>query len=112
MSCELSAKLSSNCSTEIYLISKTPFVLVLFVGEEGTNPRPSPTEDGDCEGDLNFITWMDELGIVNGPECGVELDQLVFTEQLLLLFFIHNQAFFGQGISGPLMKYCLAMGTI
>jgi len=56
MSCELSVKLPSNCFTEIYLILKTPFVLVLFVGEEGTNPRPSSTEDGDCERDLNFIT--------------------------------------------------------
>ena len=87
MSCELSVKLPSNCSTEIYLISKTPFVLVLLVREEGTDPCSSPTGDGDCEGNLNFITWMDELSIVNGPERGVELDQLIFTEQLLLLFF-------------------------
>jgi len=55
---------------------------------------------------------MDELGIVDGPERGVELNQLIFTEKLLLLFFIHNQAFFGQDIPGPLMKYCLAIGTI
>lgn len=106
MSCELSAKLPLNYSTEIYLISKTSFVSVLFVKEEGINPCLSPTEDDDCEGNLNFITWMDELSIVDGPERGVELDQLVFAEQLLLLFLIHNQAFFGLGIPGPLMKYC------
>jgi len=111
ISCRQSAKLPSNRSTEIYLISKTPFVLVLFVGEEGTDPRPSPTKDGDCEGDLSFIPWMDELGIVDGPKRGVELNQLIFAEQLLLLFLIHNQAIFGQGIPGPLMKFCLATGT-
>ena len=106
-----SAKLASNPSTEIYLVSQTPFVLVLFVGEEGTYPRPSPTENGDCEGNLSFITWMDEVGIVDSPERGAELNQLPFAEQLLLLFLIHNQAFFGQSVSGPLMILCLATGT-
>ncbi len=111
ISCKLSARLPPNYFTEIYLISKIPFVLVLFVGEEGTDSRSSPTKDGDCEEDLSFIMWMDELGIVDGPECGVELNQLVFPEQLLLLFLIHNQSFFGQDIPGPLVKFCSATGV-
>lgn len=73
-------------------------------------PRSSPTKDGDCKGDLSFVTWMGGLGITDGPEHGVELNQLVFAEQLLRLFLIHNRAFFGQGIPCPLMKFCLATG--
>lgn len=69
-----SAKFSSNRPLEIYPVSKTAFVFVLLIREEGADPRSSPTEDGDCEGNLSFITWMGELGIVDGLEGNVELD--------------------------------------
>ena len=75
-----SAKLSLNRSAEIYLVPKAALVLVLFVGEECTYPRPSPTEYGDCKGNLSFVTWMDELGIVDGPERSAKLNQLFFAE--------------------------------
>lgn len=80
ISCKQSAKFTPNRPLEVYLVSKTAFVFVLLVGEEGADPCSGPTEDGDCEGNLSFITWMGELGIVDGPERNVELDQFLFTK--------------------------------
>ena len=88
-------KLSSNHSTETYPVSKTPFFFVVLVGEESADPCPSPTEDGDCEGNLSFVTWMDELRIVDGPERSIKLEQLLFTKKLLLLLLVNDQAFLG-----------------
>lgn len=112
ISCKRSVKLSPNHSTETYPVSKTPFVFVVLVGEEGADPCSSPTEDGDCEGNLSFVTWMGELCIVDGPECNIKLDQLLFTKKLLLLLLVHDQAFLGQRISCPLMDSCLARETL
>lgn len=112
ISCKRSVKLSPNHSTETYSVSKTPFVFVVLVGEEGADPCSSPTEDGDCEGNLSFVTWMGELRIVDGPECNIKLDQLLFTKKLLLLLLVHDQAFLGQRISCPLMDSCLARETL
>ena len=39
---------------------------------------------------------MDEGIIIDGPERGVELSQLLLTKQVLGLFLIHNQALFGK----------------
>ena len=36
--------------------------------------------------------WMGELRIVDGPEGNIKLDQLLFTQELLLLFLVHDQA--------------------
>ena len=100
-----STKFSPNYPLESYPISKTAFVFILLIGEEGANPRFNLTEDGDCEGDLGFITWIGELGVVDSPERSVELNQLLFTKQLLLFFLLHHQTFFSQGIPYPLIKF-------
>lgn len=55
---------------------------------------------------------MGELGVVDSPECIGKLNQLLFPEQVLRLFLVHDQAFFGQGIPGPLKKFCLALRTL
>ncbi len=80
ISCEPSANLPSNPSRETYPVPKTPFVFVLLLREEGTDSGSCPAEDSDCEGDLNFVAWMSELGVVDSPECIGELDQLLFPE--------------------------------
>ena len=79
-------------STETYPVSKTLFVFVLLAGEKGADSRSSLKEDGDCERNLSFIMWMGELRIVDGPEGNIKLDQLLFTQELLLLFLVHDQA--------------------
>ena len=68
ISCKQSTKFPLNRPLESYPISKTAFVIVLLIGEEGADPRFSPTEDGDCEEDLGFITWIGELGVVDDSE--------------------------------------------
>ena len=55
---------------------------------------------------------MDELGVINSPECIGELNQLRFTEQVLRLFLVHDQAFFGQGIPSPLIEFRSAFGNV
>ena len=64
----------------IYPVLKTLLAIVLLVKEESADPRPSPTEDGNDKRILNFITWINEMIIVNGPESFSELDQLLLTE--------------------------------
>ena len=101
-----------NRSRENYPVPKAPLIFILLLREEGADSCSCPAEDGDCEGNLYFIAWMDELGVVDSPEYSGELNQLLFTEQMLRLFLVHDQAFFGQGISGPLMKFVKALGTL
>ena len=57
-----------------------PFGIILFVRGKGADPRPSPTEDRDNKGNLDFVAWMDEMIIVNGPEGSGKLDQLLSAE--------------------------------
>ena len=59
----------------MYLVLKALLAIVLLVGEEGADPCAGPAEDGNDEGDLNFIAWMDELIIVDSPECLGKLDR-------------------------------------
>lgn len=80
---------------ETYPVSKTSIVFIVQAGEERAYPCSSPTEDGDCKGNLSFVTWMDELRIVDCPERNIELDQLLFSKKLFLLLLVHNKAFFG-----------------
>lgn len=62
---------------------------------------------------LSFVTWTGELRrIVDGPECNIKLDQLLFTKKLLLLLLVHDQAFLGQCISCPLIDSYLARETL
>ena len=49
-------------------------VLVLFVEKEDINSHLGSTEDDDYKENLNFITWMNELNIIDSSECGVELN--------------------------------------
>ena len=78
ISCKQSAKFLSTRSLEVYLVPKTAFIFVLLVGEEGVDPRSGPIKNGDCKGNLGFITWIGELGVVDYPERNVELNQLLF----------------------------------
>lgn len=55
---------------------------------------------------------MGELRIVDGPERNIKLDQLLFTEKMLLLLLVHDQAFLDQRISCPLMDSSLARETL
>ena len=72
MSCKWSAKLLPNCSKNVYSVSKTLFVFIFRVREEGTDPRFSPAEDGDCERNLDFIAGMDECGSIGSLERNIE----------------------------------------
>ena len=75
-----SANLPSDHSREIYPVPKTRFIFVLLLREEGADSYSYLAEDGDYEGDLNFVTWISELGVINNPEYIDELNQLLFTE--------------------------------
>ena len=86
-------------------VLKTLFGIILLVRKEGTDPRPSPTKDRDDKRNLDFIAWMGEMIIVNGPEGSGKLDQLLSAEQMLRLLFVYDQAFFGQGIPYPLVYF-------
>lgn len=61
-------------------ISKTPFVFVLLLRKEGPDSRSCPAEDGNYEGNLDLVAWMDELGVINSPERPGELNELLFTK--------------------------------
>jgi len=89
---------------DTYLILKTFLGVILSVWKKGADPRPSPAKDGNNKGDLSFIAWMDEMIIVDGPECPFELDQLLLAEQMLRLFLIYDQTLLGQGMPYPLAK--------
>lgn len=54
-------------------------MFVLLLWEVGANSCSSLAGKDYCEGNLNFIAWMDELGVINCPECIDELNQLLFT---------------------------------
>lgn len=41
-------------------------MFIVLVGKEGANPRSSPTEYSDGEGDLDFIARMGEFNIIPG----------------------------------------------
>ena len=66
--------------TNSYPILETLLAIILLVREEGANSCTGPTRDGDNEGNLNFVTWMDEVIVIDGPEGIGESDQLLFTE--------------------------------
>ena len=55
-------------------------MFVLLLREEGADSCSCPAEDGNYEGNLNFVARMGESIIVDGPECIGELNQLLFTE--------------------------------
>ena len=87
-------------------------MFVLLLRKEDVNSYSCPAEDGNYKGNLNFIAGISESIIVNDPECIGELNQLLFTKQVLWFFLVHNQAFFDQSISHPLMKFRLALRTL
>ena len=66
------AILTTNRPTYTYPVLKTLLAVILLIREEGTNPRASPTEDRNDEGNLNFVAWMDEMIVVDGPKCDGE----------------------------------------
>jgi len=92
-------------SMNTHPVLKTPFDIILLVREKSADPCSSPTEDRNDERYLNFVAWMSEMIIVHGPEGNGELDQLLSAEQMLRLLFVYDQAFFGQGISYPLVYF-------
>lgn len=92
--------LPANCPTNSYPVLKTLLAIILLIREEGANPRTSPTKDRDNEGNLDFVARMDEMIVVDGPECVSEPNQLLFTEQVLRLLF------------AQLGKYSFLNGTI
>lgn len=108
ISYESLAILTTNRPTNTYPVLKTLLAVVLLIREEGTNPRASPAEDRNDKGNLNFITWMDEMIVVDGPKYDGELDQFLSTKQMLRLLFIHDQAFFSQSIPDPLVHFLSA----
>jgi hypothetical protein len=79
--------------------------------EKGADPCSSPSEDVDNIGNLVFITWMNESDVIDSPESNIELNKFLFTEEVLLLFLIHDQVFFSQGIPCPLAQFRLAIGV-
>ncbi len=74
ISYESLAILTTNRPTNTYLVLKTLLTVVLIIREEGTNPRASPVEDRNNKGSLNFITWIDEMIVVDGLKYNGELD--------------------------------------
>ncbi len=68
------AILTTNRPTNTYPVLKTLLTVVLLIREEGTNPRASPVEDRNNKGNLNFITWIDEIIVVDGLKYDGELD--------------------------------------
>ncbi len=79
-------------------------MFVVLVGKEGANPRSSPTEYSDGEGDLDFIARMGELNIVIGPEGFVKLNPFMLPKIMLRFFYFHNKRFLNQRVPGPLVK--------
>lgn len=84
-------------------------MFALLLGKEGADAYCSPTENGNSEGNLDFVAWIDKPSIIDSPDRQIRSDQLLLIKVELLLFIIHNQAFFSQGIPRPLMKFILAM---
>jgi len=97
--------LPRNRHTNTHPVLKSLLGAALLLREEGADPRFNPTEDRDKKGNLNFVTWMDEMVIVDGPECDGELDQLLSTKEMLRLLLVYDQAFLIQGIPHPLVHF-------
>lgn len=55
-------------------------MFVLLLRKEGADSYSYLVEDGDYEGNLNFVAGIDELIIVDDSECIGELNQFLFTE--------------------------------
>jgi len=106
-----SAKLLPDCFSEVYSVSQASFIFILRAWKEGADPCSSPSEDVDNIGNLVFITWMNESDVIDSPESNIELNKFLFTEEVLLLFLIHDQVFFSQGIPCPLAQFRLAIGV-
>lgn len=93
-----SAVLSISGPVKTYSVLKTLFRIIVLIRKEGTDPYPGPTEDRDNKRNLDFISKIGKMIIVNGPESSSNLDQLLSADQMLRLLFIYDQTFFGQGI--------------
>jgi len=89
---------------DIYSVPKTSFMFVVLVGKDRANPRSSPTEYRDGEGDLDFIARMGELNIIIGPEGFVELNPFMLPKIMLRFFHFHNKRLLNQRVPGPLVK--------
>lgn len=61
-------------------VSETPSFLVPIIREKCTDPRPGSAVYRYEEGGLNLVAWMNELGVVNGPECVGECNELFFAK--------------------------------
>lgn len=54
--------------------------LCSFGRERRRRPSLKSNRRSNGKGYLSFVMWMDELGIIEGLECNVELNQLIFAK--------------------------------
>jgi len=87
-------------------------VPVLLIRQESPDSCSSPNIKGRYPRDLDFVAWMGEDSVVCGPERNVELVPFFFTEEMLLLIFVHNETFFEQGVSHPLIDISSATRAV
>ena len=51
---------------------------------------------------MNLVAWMNEVGIIDGPECDSERDELFFAKQVFRSFFVADYSLRPQSVPRPL----------
>ena len=101
--------LVSKLNININPISKTSFIFIILIGEEGANPYSDRAEYREEE-DLDFVARMSEMDIIIGPEDFVKLKTFMLPRHILRFLQFYNKFFFNQRVPSPLEDLlCIAL---